>query len=101
KVYARSDRHYVKKFEEETNLHCQLLLDVSGSMAYGSRGVSKFENAACLAASLGYLMIRTRDGVGLVAFSDRSVDALPASTKAGHLRDLLVALDRPDMRTRT
>jgi uncharacterized protein (DUF58 family) len=101
KVYARSDRHYVKKFEEETNLHCQLLLDVSGSMAYGSRGMSKFEYGACLAASLGYLMHRQRDGAGLVAFSDRIVDALPSSTKAGHLRNLLVALDRLEVGSRT
>jgi uncharacterized protein (DUF58 family) len=101
KVYARSDRHYVKKFEEETNLHCQLLLDVSGSMAYASRGVSKFEYAACLAASLGYLMNRQRDGVGLVAFSDRIVDALPSSTKSGHLRNLLIALDRLAVGSRT
>jgi len=101
KVYARSDRHYVKKFEEETNLHCQLLLDVSGSMAYGSRGMSKFEYAACLAASLGYLMNRQRDGVGLVAFSDRIVGAVPSSTKAGHLRNLLVALDRLEVGSRT
>src|SRR5258707_10592414 len=66
KVYARSDRHFIKKFEEETNLHCQLIVDVSGSMAYrsaapGSRGMSKFEYGACLAASLGYLMTRQRD----------------------------------------
>jgi len=101
KVYARSDRHYVKKFEEETNVHCQLLLDVSGSMAYGSRGISKFEYAACLAASLGYLMNRQRDGVGLIAFSDHIVDALPSSTRAGHLRQLLVALERRTVGSRT
>jgi len=101
KVYARSDRHYVKKFEEETNVHCQLLLDVSGSMAYGSRGISKFEYAACLAASLGYLMNRQRDGVGLIAFSDHIVDALPSSTRAGHLRQLLVALERLEVGSRT
>jgi uncharacterized protein (DUF58 family) len=101
KVYARSDRHYVKKFEEETNVHCQLLLDVSGSMAYGSRGISKFEYGACLAASLGYLMNRQRDGVGLIAFSDHIVDALPSSTRAGHLRQLLVALERLQVGSRT
>ena len=94
KVYARSDRHYIKKFEEETNLACHLLVDVSGSMAYGSRGISKFDYAACLAASLGYLMNRQRDSVGMTAFSDRIVDALPPSTRPGHLRNLLVALDR-------
>jgi uncharacterized protein (DUF58 family) len=94
KVFARSDRYYVKKFEEETNLNCQLMIDVSGSMAYGSRGITKFEYAACLAASLGYLMNRQRDGVGLTAFDDRIAAALPASTRPGHLRNLLITLDR-------
>ncbi len=101
KVYARSDRHYVRKFEEETNLHCHLLVDVSGSMAYGSRGISKFEYAACLAAALGYLMNRQRDGIGMTAFSDRIVDVLPSSTRPGHLRNLLLALDRLEVGSRT
>src|SRR5436190_2979887 len=94
KVYARSDRYYVKKFEEETNLDCHLMLDVSGSMAYGSHGLSKFEYGACLAASLGYLMNRQRDAVGLMAFDDNIVEMLPASSRPGHLRALLVTLDR-------
>ncbi len=94
KVYARSDRHYVKKFEEETNLDCHLMLDLSGSMAYGSRGITKFEYGACLAASLGYLMNRQRDAVGLTAFDDRIVAMLPASARPGHLRSLLITLDR-------
>ena len=71
KVYARSDRHYVKKFEEETNVNCHLMLDISGSMGYGSRGMTKHEYALCLAASLAYLMNRQRDAVGLTAFDDR------------------------------
>jgi uncharacterized protein (DUF58 family) len=94
KVYARSDRHYVKKFEEETNLDCHLMIDVSGSMGYGSRGLTKFEYAASLAASLAYLMNRQRDGVGLTAFTDRVVTMVPAATRPGHLRNLLVALDQ-------
>src|ERR687883_381006 len=56
KVYARSDRYYVKKFEEETNLDCHLMLDASGSMGYGSRGLTKFDYRHCLAGSLSYLM---------------------------------------------
>lgn len=101
KVFARSDRYYVKKFEEETNLDCQLMMDVSGSMAYGSRGITKFQYAACLAASLGYLMNRQRDGVGLTAFDDRVVAALPASTRPGHLRHLLITLNRLVLGSRT
>jgi len=95
KVYARSDRYYVKKFEEETNLDCHLLLDVSASMGYGGHhGMSKFEYGACLAASLGYLMNRQRDAVGLTAFDEDIVDRLPASSRPGHLRALLVTLQR-------
>ena len=101
KVYARSDRHYVKKFEEETNLDCHVMLDVSGSMGYGSRGLTKFEYAQCLAASLGYLMTRQRDAVGLTAFDDRIVAMLPASARPGHLRALLVTLERLAIGQRT
>jgi len=94
KVYARSDRFYVKKFEEETNLYCHVMLDVSGSMGYGSRGITKHEYGACLAASIAYLMNRQRDAVGLVAFDEQIVTMLPASARPGHLRALLVTLDR-------
>ena len=94
KVYARSDRYYVKKFEEETNLDCHVMLDVSGSMAYGSGAMTKFEYGACLAASLAYLMNRQRDAIGLMAFDERIVGMLPASARPGHLRSVLVTLDR-------
>src|SRR3989442_9703390 len=94
KVYARSDRYYVKKFEEETNLDCHLLVDASGSMGYGSHGLTKFEYGACVAASIAYLMNRQRDAVGLMAFDERGVDMLPASARPGHLRALLLTLDR-------
>jgi uncharacterized protein (DUF58 family) len=101
KVYARSDRYYVKKYEEETTLDCHVMIDASGSMAYGSTAMTKFEYAACLAASLGYLMNRQRDAVGLTAFDENIVAMLPASSRPGHLRNLLVTLDRlePDHRT--
>jgi uncharacterized protein (DUF58 family) len=94
KVYARSDRYYVKKFEEETNVDCHVMLDVSGSMGYGSGAMTKFEYGACLAASLAYLMNRQRDAIGFTAFDDKIVEMLPASARAGHLRNLLVSLQR-------
>ena len=97
KVYARSDRYYVKKFEEETNLDCHLLIDVSGSMGYGTHGLTKFEYGACVAASIAYLMNRQRDAVGLMAFDERMVDLLPASARPGHLRALLLMLDRLEL----
>ena len=70
------------------------MLDVSGSMGYGSRGITKFEYGACLAASLGYLMNRQRDAVGLTAFDDGIVGMLPASARPGHLRAMLMTLER-------
>jgi uncharacterized protein (DUF58 family) len=94
KVYARSDRYYVKKFEEETNLDCYILLDISASMGYGSRGVTKFQYGSVLAASLAYLMNKQRDAVALTAFDDSIVMMLPPSARPGHLRSILVTLDR-------
>src|SRR5918993_2410449 len=81
KVYARTDRHYVKKFEEETNLNCHLLLDVSASMAYGSHGVTKLQYGSMLAASLAYLMHRQRDAVGLTTFDETIVTMMPPSAR--------------------
>ena len=101
KVFARTDRHYVKKFEEDTNLDCHLLLDVSASMHYGSRGVTKAEYGCFLAASLAYLMHRQRDAVGLIAFDDRIVHRVPPSARASHLRTILLALERLPVGHRT
>ena len=63
-------------------------------MGYGSRGITKFEYGACLGASLAYLMTHQRDAVGLMAFDEQIVSMLPASARPGHLRALLVSLDR-------
>ena len=94
KVYARTDRHYVKKFEEETNLRAHLLLDISGSMRYGSGPMTKLEYGSCLAASLAYLMNRQRDASGLMTFDDEIRSLVPPSVRPGHLRALLLSLDR-------
>src|SRR6186713_2204365 len=95
KVYARTDRHYVKKFEEETNLECHLLLDVSASMGYrGGAAMSKIEYGSVLAASLAYLMNRQRDASGLIQFDEKITARLPASARPGHLHAILHALER-------
>jgi uncharacterized protein (DUF58 family) len=101
KVYARSDRHFVKKFEEETNLTCHLLLDVSGSMGYGSGGITKLQYGSYLTAALAYLMHRQRDSFGLIAFDDSISALLPASARSGHLRAVLLALERLKIGART
>ncbi len=93
KVYARLDRYYVKRFEEETNLECRLLLDVSASMSYRSGPVSKLAYGSYLAAALAWLMERQRDAVGLATFDDRVATDIPPSARPGHLRRILVALD--------
>jgi uncharacterized protein (DUF58 family) len=93
KVYARTDRHYVKKFEEETNLECHILLDISASMGYASTGIAKIQYGAYLAASLAYLMNRQRDAVGLMAFDETIRKILPPSARPGHLHALLVSLE--------
>ncbi len=95
KVYARSDRHYVKKYEEETNLECHLLLDQSASMAYrGGAPMTKLEYGSVLAASLAFLMHRQRDATGLIAFDEEIRFRLPAASRAGHLHALLLGLER-------
>jgi uncharacterized protein (DUF58 family) len=94
KVFARSDRYYVKKFEQETNLPCHLLLDVSASMGYGSTPVTKLQYGTYLAGALAYLLSRQRDAVGLLTFDDHVVSHLPPSTRPGHLRSLLVTLQQ-------
>jgi uncharacterized protein (DUF58 family) len=101
KIYARTDRHVVKKFEEETNLDCHILLDVSRSMGYGSTAVTKLEYASYLAGALAYLMNRQRDAVGLLTFDDRIRTMLPASARPGHLRAVLVTLERLTLGERT
>lgn len=101
KVYARTDRYVVKKFEEETNLKGYLLLDVSGSMGYGSGSLTKLEYGSVLAASLAYLMQKQRDAAGLVTFDDTVRTMVPPGLRPGHLSALLHALDaqRPGNKT--
>lgn len=101
RVYARSDRHYVRTYEEETTLECHLLVDVSASMAYGSRGMRKLDYAACLAAALAYLMHRQRDAVGLLTFDDHVRHRIAPSARAGHLRTIVHALEHAAVGRRT
>ena len=95
RVFARSDRFYIKKFEDETNLRCHLLVDHSRSMGYGSLAYTKSEYANTLAATLAYFLFKQGDAVGLVTFDEELRDILPARNRAGHLRQLMLALERP------
>jgi uncharacterized protein (DUF58 family) len=92
KVYARTDKYYIKQFEEETNLKCYIFLDTSGSMGYKSTGISKFDYGATLSAALAYLLLRQSDSVGLIGFGDKVVQYIPPKSRITHLHFLVDAL---------
>lgn len=95
KLYARSDRHYIKRFEDETNLRCYLLVDRSPSMGFGSLAYSKADYSTTLAATLAYFLNRQRDAVGLLTFAEELGEYVPARYRPGHFHRLLVALETP------
>ncbi|HBC89380.1 MAG TPA: DUF58 domain-containing protein [Lentisphaeria bacterium] len=95
KVFGKSDRYYVKQFEEETNLACHILLDASASMAYKSNpeGMSKLEYGSCIAACLAYFMMRQRDAAGLMVFDSKIRAMLPPRLRQSHLTHMLTELE--------
>lgn len=95
KLFARSDRYYIKRYEDETNLCCHIALDLSGSMAFGSTGWGKDDYARTLAATLGWFLHEQRDAVGLVLFDAALREMIPARFRTGHRHRLLVALSSP------
>jgi uncharacterized protein (DUF58 family) len=94
KLFARTDRYCIKRFEDETNLLCYLLLDMSRSMGYGSGEYTKSDYARTLAASLGYFLFTQRDAVGLLTFDEAINEFLPPRHRPGHLRRMMVTLER-------
>jgi uncharacterized protein (DUF58 family) len=94
RLAGRTDRYYVKKFEEETNLRCFFLVDQSKSMSYGSAGYTKAEYGATLAATLGYFMELQNDAIGVLTFADTLRDYLPARHRPGHLRQFMLTLEK-------
>jgi uncharacterized protein (DUF58 family) len=93
KLWGREDRLYVKQYEEETNLRCHLLLDVSESMRFGTGPLSKFEYAATAAAALAFLLLKQRDAVGLRLFDDALQATVPASANWASLQNLLTLVE--------
>jgi uncharacterized protein (DUF58 family) len=98
KVYGKTDRYYLKQFEEETNLACYLIVDASASMGYSSTpgGQTKLQYAAKMAACLGYFMNRQRDAAGLMIFDTKIRTALPPRLRQTHLRHMLAALENAE-----
>lgn len=94
RLFARSDRYYIKKFEDETNRRCYLLVDLSKSMQYTSGEFTKADYARTLAATLAYFLANQRDSVGMLLFAEKILDFHEARFRPGHLGRLLAALDR-------
>jgi len=102
KVYAKSDRYFIKQYEEETNLKAYLLLDCSASMAYSSGDrITKLDYAGLVCGALSYMMLRQRDAVGLVTFDEKMRKYIPPRSKSGHMHILLneIANQKPSETT--
>ncbi len=96
KLVGRTDRYFIKKFEDETNLRAYLLVDNSRSMSFtGKAGVAKTDYARTLAATLAYFLAQQGDATGLLTFDETVREYLPARHRPGHLRHLMLALERP------
>jgi uncharacterized protein (DUF58 family) len=94
RAFGKTDRYYIKEYEEETNLKAYLLVDASGSMAYRGRGESKFRFAQYVAASLAYLMLHQRDAVGLATHDTQVREVIPPRASSKHLLRVLHALEQ-------
>jgi uncharacterized protein (DUF58 family) len=92
--YAKSDRYYVKRYDDETNLQAMLVVDASGSMDFGMSTVSKWRYAQMAAASLAHLLLRQRDSVGLAIADSSLLDFLKPQPRSSHLARMLDLLGR-------
>ena len=102
KVWSKTDRFYIKEYEEETNLMATILLDCSRSMRYGGdEGMTKFDYGATLAASLAYLLQRQQDAVGLVTFDTEVRQSLPPSSHPSHLKRIIHELEQTQVDNQT
>ena len=93
KLFSRQDRYFVKEYEAETNLRAHLFVDASASMGYAGPGISKYDYAATLAASLAYLMLLQRDAVGLVVMGAGAPRVIPARSQPHHLHAIIAELE--------
>ena len=101
KAYAKFDRYFIKEYRETTNLRAYIVMDCSSSMDYASDGVSKFDYASTLAASLAYLMLKQLDAVGVITFSDKIEKMIPPKSAHDHLFTILNALEETHPRGAT
>ncbi len=101
RAYGRTDRFYVKEFESDTNLRCCVVLDTSGSMGFGSHGITKLEYAHRIAASLAYLAVQQGDAVALYCVANGVVQNVPPKRNPAHLRLFFDLLEQTQPRGET
>lgn len=107
KVHAKTDRYYIKQYEEETNLKATFLLDASESMHYGHNGgmaregMNKYSYAAAAAAALAFLLLQQQDAVGLAVFDETLTSYLPASANPNQIKTLVHAMDVVEPKAKT
>lgn len=94
KVYAKSNKYYLKQYEEETNLRSTIILDTSASMSFSSGKVSKLEYGCYLTGCLAYMMIRQQDSVGFVSYSENVDNYIPPKSSPKHLKAIVSRLER-------
>src|SRR5438034_2090074 len=101
KVWSKTDRYYIKQYEEETNLRSTLVVDVSESMHYGRGALNKYNYACTIAACLGHLLLRQQDSVGMITFDDKVRQTVPARSPQTHIDALVKAMDVSRPRAKT
>lgn len=97
KLYARTDKLFVKEFEDETNTTCHIMLDISKSMGYSSAKLNKLQYGSYLAATMAYFMIKQRDSVGLYLFDKKITTLINPKSTTGHLHSILTTLENNEL----
>jgi uncharacterized protein (DUF58 family) len=101
KVWSKTDKYYIKLYEEDTNLRTTLLVDLSESMLFQSGAMSKYEYGCTVAAALAHLLLKQQDSVGLYAFDDSIRQRIQSSSKRNHLHAILQALSNEEPAKKT
>ena len=101
KVWAKQDRLYVKQYEEDTNLRCTMLVDVSNSMVYGRGALNKYEYACTVVSSLAYLLLKQQDAVGCLAFDEKVRTRVPVRSKRNHINSIIQSLNVTEPQDKT
>jgi uncharacterized protein (DUF58 family) len=101
KVWSKTDKFYIKQYEAETNLRCQLVVDVSNSMHYGTGALNKYNYGCTIAACLAYMLLHQQDAVGLITFDEDVRQIIPSRSSHNHIDAIIKAMDVSRPRDKT